>query len=166
MKSLALALFLLSSTAVAKTPWEAYLDHPTSANAERVQAIAYSTPIEGSYDADDLAILRLQVVAADPAAFGLAYRLDETSDGALAEELSAILADAIRPNPAFFLAQVKALDQPCAKFNVDVAGLEYVDRPDAQQYELEMRRQALASVASPSLAGVRDECLARLGAVH
>ena len=92
----------------------------------------------------------------------LTYRLYRNSDGALSEELSAILAGSVRPHPEFFLAEVNALKRPCSEFNVDVAGLEYVDRPLARQYELGMRRAALESVASKALRPVRTDCLATL----
>jgi len=166
MKRIAVLLLLVTTSALAKTPWETYLDEPSSRNAAHVESIAYSTPVEGGYDSDDLAILHLQVLAADPAAFQLADRLREKSDGGLAEELSAILASAIRPHPEFFLDQVRALKRPCSDFNIDAAGIEYVDRPVAQKYELHMRQVALASVAAKSLEKVRSECLARLATIR
>jgi hypothetical protein len=166
MKLVAILLLLASTTVAAKTPWETYLDEPSGHNAARVEAITYSRLVEGGYDADDLDILRLQVLAADPAAFRLTYRLYRGSDGGLSEELAAILASSIRPHPEFFLAEVEALKRPCSEFDVDVPGPEYVDRPLARRYELRMRRAALESVASKALGPVRTECLARLAAAR
>ena len=163
MRFLVVLLCFWATTSTAATPWETYLDEPTPANASRVEAITYSTPIQGGYDANDLEIIHLQVVAADEASFRLAYRLLRKSDGALAEERGAILAASIRPHPAFFLRQVVALKQSCSTFNADVAGLEYVDRPKASAYELHMRRLALASVHDKPLISARDQCLALLG---
>jgi hypothetical protein len=166
MKLAAILFVLFAPPALATTPWENYLAEPTPSNAAKVEAIGYSNPVRGDYDATDLEILRVQVVAADQAAFRLTYRLYEQSEGGLAEDLGAILADSIRPNPGFFLRQVAALKQPCTRFNVDVAGLEYADRPKAYAYELKMRAAAIASVQDPKLSAIRSECLAALaGAV-
>lgn len=164
MKSFAVLICLCSNFAAAGTPWERYLDAPTSANASNVDEIAYSTPKEFAYDSDELEILKLQVLAADPTAFTLAFRLYQKSDGGLAEELAAILASVIRPNPVFFLRQVAQLNQPCSKFNLGVPGLEYVDRLEAQAYELRMRRNSIAGVADTGLDHVRAECMALLPA--
>jgi hypothetical protein len=162
MKLPAILLVFLAPSAWATTPWENYLAEPTPYNASQVKAIGYSHPVQGGYDATDLEILKVQVVAADQAAFRLAYRLYKQSDGGLAEDLGAILADSIRPNPGFFLRQVAALKQPCNRFNVDVPGLEYADRPRAYAYELKMRTMAIASVQNPQLRAARSDCLAAL----
>jgi hypothetical protein len=162
MKRFAILLVLFSLPAYAATPWEQYLDRPSSHNALRVSVIGYSRPIDGGYDAADLEILKLQVIAGDAQAFRLAYRLSEKSDGALAEELGSIFAAAVRPNSAFFLRQVKALKHPCSRFDLDVAGLEYVDRPRASAYELAMRAAALRSVKAPELQTTRLDCLSVL----
>ena len=166
MKYLLLLAVFLSCSASAATPWERYLDEPTPLNASRVRSISYSTPTQGGYNSDDLEILRLQILGADPQAFRLAYRLYKLSDSGLAEELGAILASSIRPNPKFFLHQVAALKVRCSAFDVNVAGPEYVDRFEAQDYELKMRRVALASVKEKTLAGVRHDCLAQLEPAH
>ena len=161
MKYLALLAVLISCNAVAETPWERYLDEPSPFNASMVRSISYSTPVQGNYNSDDLEILHLQVLGADPQAFRLAYRLYKLSDGGLAEELGAILASSVRPNPKFFLQQVAALHVQCSAFNVNVAGLEYVDRNKAQAYELKMRHLALTSVKERSLIRARQDCLAQ-----
>jgi hypothetical protein len=158
-----LVLLPFSSSALAQTAWERYLDEPNAGNAGLVTTLAYSQPREGGYDAGDLEILKLQVLAGDPSAYALAFRLRSQADGGLAEDLGAILASAIRPHPEFFLRQVAALDASCAGFDIDVAGLEYVDRPGAQAYELHARVAAIAAIGDPSLQTVRANCLARLG---
>ena len=164
MKNLACALVFFASSANAATPWEDYLDEPTSANAALVTDISYSAAVAGGYYAHDLAILNIQVLAADPQAFRLAFRLYEKSDGGLAEELGAILAGVIRANPEFFLRQVKVLDRRCSDFQwiVNTAGLVYVDRPKARAYEIEKRKFALQSIADSSLFRLRDECASQL----
>lgn len=164
MKLLALALFMASLSASAKTSWEKYLDEPTTVNASRVSKMAYSTPIAGGYDAHDLEILRLQVLAADAQAFRLGYRLYKQADGGLAEDLGVILAGTIRSHPEFVLRQVAALKESCSSFEwvLNTPGLEYVDRPRAVAYELQMRQNALKSVRTSSLIGVRNQCLAQL----
>ena len=163
MKYLALIFALSTSVATAATPWESYLGEPSPTNAQRVTSISYTTPVQGGYDANDLEILKLQVIAGDAQAFRLGYRLYKSSDGGLAEDLAAILVSGIRPNPRFFLQQVAALKVSCSVFNVDTPGLEYADRAKAGAYEIEMRRLALASVKDKSLASVRQQCLTQIG---
>ena len=162
------ALLLLSCSlpAAGLTPWERYLDEPTPANAAAVRKIEYSPGRipRGGYDFGDLSILQNQVLAADPQAFRLAWRLYQASDGGLLEDLGAMLGHVIRPHPAFFLAEVDRAGVPCSRFTwiLQHEGLEYVDRPAAGRYELEMRRKALQSVTSRDLRTVRDQCLAAL----
>lgn len=164
MKLLAFTLFIASLHASAKTSWEKYLDEPTTANASRVLEIAYSTPMPGGYDAHDLQILRLQILAADAQAFRLGYRLYRQADGGLAEDLGVILAGTIRSHPEFFLRQVEAIKESCFSFEwiLNSPGLEYVDRPLAVAYELRERQHALESVRTSSLVDLRNQCLAQL----
>ena len=162
MKFIALLLVAFSYSAMAVTPWERYLNEPSASNASLVKAISYSVAKEGTYDSGDLEILKLQVLAADSSAYNLTFRLYNQADGGLAEELAAILAAAIRPHPKFFLQQVAMLDPSCSHFNVNVAGLEYVDRFSAQEYERRMRYSAIEAVHDSTLRTVRANCLTRL----
>jgi hypothetical protein len=162
VKYLSLLLALFPGFSAVTTPWERYLEEPSPTNASLVTKIEYSVPDEAAYSSDDLGILKLQVLAADESAFQLAFRLYGDSEGGLAEELGAILASTIRPNPEFFLSQASRLDQACRTLNVDAAGIEYVDRLAAQAYELRMRTAAIESVEVPALAKVKCSCLARL----
>lgn len=157
--------FLVASSwatnVLAATAWENYLDLPTPANAALVQTIEYSAPVMGGYDAGDLDILEAQIRAADAQAFRLAYRLYTKADGGLAEELGVMLGRVVRVHPAFFLAQVSALKVQCEKFKwpLNASGLEYVDRIEAQVYEINQRREALKSVTDENLISIRDQCI-------
>ena len=161
MDTIAILLFAAAVFAGFETPWEAYLALPTSENATVVSEIAYTTPRQGGYDADDLAILQTQVAAADSESFRLAFRLYQSADGGLAEELGTILAGAIRSHPRFFLQQVVVLDRTCQPFKwaLNSPGLEYADRPDAAAYELSARLASLNSVEDRELASVRANCV-------
>ena len=152
-----LIFFLLVHNACAETEWEKYLSNPTPQQAERVNIIE-TTEAGGN---DELQILQNQVLAQDSQAFRLAYRLYQNADGALAEDLGVLLARTIRAHPKFFLHQVKSLNIPCSKVSwvLNVPGLEYVDRENAQHYEIEMRKKALRGVNAKELVVVRDQCL-------
>ena len=154
-----LLLFWLHS-ACAETEWEKYLANPTPQQAARVTKVEASDKGDAGGD-DELQILQNQVLAQDSQAFRLAYRLYQSSDGGLAEDLGALLARTIRPHPQFFLQQVQLLNVPCSKLRwfLNMPGLEYTDRPNAKHYEIEMRKVALRSVTTSELAEVRDQCL-------
>ncbi len=164
MKMLVILLSAFVPAAMAVTPWETYLDLPTPQNASRVLKIAYTEPRLGDYDAGDLEILETQIAAQDSEAFRLGYRLYQSADGGLAEDLGVILSKSIRSHPTFFLQQVNALGGDCSRFRwvLNTPGLEYVDRELARAYEIKMRQVSLHSVKSKSLNKVRDRCLAQI----
>jgi hypothetical protein len=161
MRSLALLLCAWSTSALTATSWEVYLELPTPENAARVQALEYTAPVEGGYNADDLRLLEAQVRAADAQAFRLAYRLYIKADGGRAEELGVMLGEVTRAHPIFFLREVSALKIQCSslKWPLNAPGLEYVDRLSAQAYEIAQRRKALESVTDNNLVTVRNQCL-------
>jgi len=157
-------MVLCVHAACAETEWEKYLANPTPQQAERVNRIEASDngAAAGSYE---LQILQNQVLAQDGDAFRLAYRLFTSSDGGLAEDLGALLGRAIRVQPQFFLQQIQLLNVSCSDFVwvLNMPGLEYSDRADAQRYEIEMRKEALRSVMTAELVTVRDQCLGQFG---
>ena len=159
MRILCVIIFLFwLPTALAETEWEKYLAKPTPQQAARVNKIEFTDP---GNKHDGLQILQNQVLAQDSQAFHLAYRLYQSADVAESEDLGALLARTIRVHPQFFLRQIMSLNIPCSKvaWILNVPGLEYVDRPNAQHYEIEMRKKALRSVVSSGLSEVRDQCL-------
>ncbi len=89
-------------------------------------------------------ILALQVYAGDRESLRLAIRLRRKSDGAVLENLDAIIGHAIRAHPQLFLEEIKSAKiSACGIEGIVLdAGLEYCDRPKANQYELEMRFRA------------------------
>jgi hypothetical protein len=148
----------------AETPWEAYLSLPTPENASRVTKIEYTPgaiPDKHGYWAPHLGILTNQILGGDRESFRLAYRLRQHADGGLLEELTMVLNRAIRARPEFFLEEMSALhpNHATLKTILLMPGLEYVDLPEAQQYEISMRRDALAAVKSTKLRQFRDTCL-------
>ncbi len=147
-------------TACAETEWEKYLANPTPQQAARVNKVEASDKNEAGGD-DELQILQNQVLAQDGQAFRLAYRLYQSADGGLAEDLGALLARSIRVHPQFFLKQVVLLNIPCSKISwvLNVPGPEYTDRPRARLYEIEMRKKALRGVKTKELSGIRDQCI-------
>ncbi len=156
--------FLAAGVALGKTPWEVYLSNPTPNNASKVTRIEYTPgaiPKDYGYWAPDLDILQNQVLAGDVEAFRLAYRLLQKADGGLAEDLTMILSHTIRVRPAFFLRELSML-QPNARSLESILlmpGLEYVDRSEAQRYEIDMRIKAIESVSDETLKSYRDKCL-------
>ena len=148
----------------AKTPWESYLDVPSAENAKNVSSIEYTEgaiPKGYGYWAPDLEILKNQVIAGDRDAFRLTYKLMSESDGGLLEELVAILASSIRPQPEVFLREIGFLNpsEAILKGILSMPGLEYVDRINAQEYELLQRKKAISSVTAKDLAPVKEKCL-------
>ena len=159
-------MVLVSATAAAdQTKWEAYLALPSPENASRVAGIEYSPgaiPAGAGYLGTDLEILRLQVVAGDSEAFRLTYRLRAKADGGLLEGLTAILAQAIRPQAEMFLREMTSLGpSPSVLESVlMMSGLEYVDRPAAQKYEITMREKAITMVQNPQVRLIQEQCIA------
>jgi hypothetical protein len=148
----------------AETPWEAYLSLPTPENASRVNKIEYTPgaiPEKYGYWAPHLDILRDQILGGDRESFRLAYRLRQHADGGLLEDLTMVLGQAIRSRPEFFLEEMSALrpNHATLKTILLMTGLEYTDLPEAQQYEIRMRRDALAAVKNTKLRQFRDTCL-------
>ena len=155
---------LLCSSAFAGTPWGNYLSLPNSGNATKVLNIEYTPgtiPENYGYRSPDLAILRNQVLAGDKEAIKLTYRLIQKSDGGLLEDLIAILSSTIRARPEFFLIEMSKINpnQDILKFILLKPGLEYVDRRDAQEYEIKMREKALLSVSNSNVKAFKDICL-------
>jgi hypothetical protein len=101
------------------------------------------------------------VLARDREAFRLAVRLYRAADGGNAEDLGIILGRAARSQPEFFLREVAALNIPCSNLSwpLNSPGLEYVDRMEAQAYEIKQRKEALLSVRVFRLRRARADCL-------
>jgi len=164
-RSLVSALILLAWSSVsAETNWEKYLAYPSPEYATRVFKIEYSPNTYGAkhgYFAPDLDILRNQVLGRDTASFNLAVRLLKNTDGGLLEEVVALLASSIRPNPNLFLTEISnsEISDNLLKFVLKYPGLEYIDRMDARNYEIEMRRVAMLSVEEQSLQNIKEKCL-------
>lgn len=159
-----LVVLFISIPAFAETHWEEYLSHPTPDNAAKVVKIEYSPdaiPKNKGYWAPDLDILRNQVMGGDAEALKLTYRLIQKSDGGLSEALTVILSHTIRSRPEFFLKEMERLkpERLILKSIILMPGLEYVDRIDARQYEIEMRKKALSSISSKDTIIFRDTCL-------
>jgi len=155
-----LLLFLFFHSAFAETAWEKYLENPTPKQAALVNKVEASDQGNAGGDSE-LQILQNQVLAQDSEAFQLAYRLYKSSDGGLAEDLGALLARTIRAHPQFFLQQIALLKVPCTKLAwvLNTPGLEYTDRPNAKNYEMNMRKKALRGVQTRELADIRDLCI-------
>jgi hypothetical protein len=166
MKISIIILIVLAATRLvfAETPWEVYLSLPTPENATRVTKIEYTPGTISNkyrYWAPDLNIMGNQILGGDREAFRLAYRLLQKADGGLLEELTIVLSRVIRVRPGVFLEEMSALrpNRATLKSILLMPGLEYVDRREAQCYEIKMRRHALAVVENKTLRQIRDTCL-------
>ncbi|MEM1438279.1 MAG: hypothetical protein AAF680_00240 [Pseudomonadota bacterium] len=153
----------MCSTADGFTPWETYVGEPSPANARQVERISFSNADEDDYWSG-LLVLRIQVFAGDADAFKLTLRLLKQSDGALLEDLAQISGLSIRVQPRQFLVGVAAEELPKRLLETirNAAGEEYVDKPKARLYEMQMRRETLESIGDPSLQTIRDLCLSLL----
>lgn len=155
-----------------KETWLAYLNYPSSENADKVsrqlpsQGHVKYTGATDEHDAvnfvyDNLGMLSRQIYSGDRSAVRLGFRLFSVSDAAFSEELDIILGSLIRINPRLFL-EVLNENQWALKNNQGLLvnfGGDYVDRPNADELEISLRIAALRSVDDPSLAPLRDECL-------
>ncbi len=110
--------------------------------------------------------LQNQALAQDAQAFRLAVRLYRGADGDVAEVFGVLIGRVVRAQPTFFLQQVKALGFHCSvlEWPIQSPGLEYVDRPEASEHEIEQRIAGLRAVRRSSLASVKKQCLNVLGA--
>lgn len=107
-----------------------------------------------------VADLSARVDAGDAVAFKEILALAETTPpGDSLEHLAEIASHFVRANPNEFL-QAQALGEPC--FGVSFMGPDFADNPSARVSERSLRRAALQSVARPSLAAVKQQCIAEL----
>lgn len=107
-----------------------------------------------------VADLSARVDAGDTAAFLEVLALAEaTPPGEPLEHLAEIASHFVRANPTGFL-RAQTLGKPC--FGVSFMGPGFVDDPAARTKERSLRRAALESVSEPSLAAVKQQCLAEL----
>ncbi len=158
-------LFSFCASASAETLWEQYLAHPTPENAIAVNDVAYTSgaiPENYGYWAPDFLILKNQILGGDSASFNLALRLlAKSNGGGLHEELVGVVASAIRPKTNMFLKGVSNSDisNGTIEFILNFAGLEYVDRINARNFEIEMRQVAISLVKDKNLQAAKERCL-------
>jgi hypothetical protein len=164
-----LGALILSTAALAQTPWENYLELPTPDNAARVQHAVYTNPTSRDNRLfEDLLLLEIQVISADREAVRLAFRLFAESDGHYSETLCIMLGRLIRIDPALFLQELEDHRKQIPHIDDLLGGLlgnhgdAYVDRFRAREYETERRIKALMTVTDPRLKKLRDKCVAEL----
>jgi len=171
--ALGLSLFILIDVAnlarAEETAWEVYLNYPSSENASQVTSIQSSrgaSPSSGIGSSSELVILRLQIVAGDRQAFRMALRLASIADGGVLEDLYGLLATAIRPQPKMFLEEIEKMQVSTRVLEsvLSMSGPEYVDRFEAQKYELKMRRVALQSITQKHLKSTQKKSMQILDA--
>ena len=154
----ALAGIVAADPMEAQTPWEIYVQNPTPKNADAVATLSYST---GRFDEDDvdvdLDVLEAEVSAQDRSAVRLAFRLH--APGHYEETICVMLGRLIRANPRLFLEELKAAGIQDIVGNL---GFGFVDRDQAQRFEVDARINALKRVTDPSLKATRDRCIGML----
>jgi hypothetical protein len=156
---------LLSSAAFAQTPWETYLELPSSDNAARVLKTSYTDQASRvDHLFEDLLLLEIQVISMDLEAVRLAFRLLTESDGHYGEMLDIMLGRLIRIDPELFLRELKDSGNKITRLDALVGntGFPYVDRSRAREYETEKRIEALMTVIDPHLKVIRDKCVSEL----
>ncbi len=156
--------FPFSATA-ASTPWEEYLQRPTSERAVRVQNRTYSgTTVDPTQQEEDLRLLEVQVLSRDPEAIRLAFRFRATADGHIGEILDIMLGRLIRLDAQLFLRETLRAGAASRRLDslVGSCGPAYVDRSEAQSYERGRRIAALQAVSETALRPLRDKCIAAL----
>lgn len=163
--ALLFAVFLgATAGSFAATPWEDYLTQPSPGRAAKVQEWTYSvTPKDPASVELDLMLFELQVLARDPEAVRLAFRLRKKQDGHIAEMLDIMLGRLIRIDAPLFLRELqRAAPVTRPDSLVSNLGPEYVDRSSAQSYEISRRIEALRAVSDPRLREVRGWCIEEL----
>jgi hypothetical protein len=168
MRLLALPLLCaLSLNAHAVTDWERWLASPTAPNAQKVRAIEYggkATESEiGPRITRDLRALAKRVRAGEPTSLRLALQLtNTTAPGANLEDLHEMIGSAIQPHARQVLEALKNSPEIRSCPGAGFLGSSFVDQPERRKRELRARARAIESVAEPSLASHRKECLAAL----
>ena len=122
-----------------------------AASEEFYQALEHSLPTIG----------RL-IEGRNREAVRLAFDLRSACDGALLEDLDAVLTRLVRVDPTLFLSEVRAHGGKAA---IDVAaftGAAFVDQEEAKCAELNQRIRALESVHDDSLAALRDLAIEKI----
>lgn len=153
--------------------WEAYLNYPSSDNADKVTALLPDTGhisyIGGKGDESEidsvwnnLGTLEYQMYASDRSAVRLAFRLYSIADGAFAEELDIILGRLIRINARLFLEELKNNYRLALGLDGLVGNFGYEQHYGDDNLETTLRIEALKRVTNPKLKSIRDECIKAL----
>ena len=128
-------LTILAFAARSQTAWQQYVTLPSPENAAKVQVIAHDPPLPEK-------------------------QMLKNSDGALTEQLLAMLSRLVRPSPRLYL---QALSRNVLAGRIvygSVASLDeaFVDREEARRYEYQARIRALLSVKDRALRKERRAC--------
>jgi len=160
--------------------WKAFVNYPSSDNANRVYNLLPDQRYRGKDDPSvlekecrdsiykDLAILGNEVIGANREAVKLAFKLFTISDGAFSESICITLGDLIRINPEMFLEELKNHRKYVSRISTVLGNLGYVfvDRYEAHKYAINQRIKALKSVTNPMLSEMRLECLEVLNKIN
>jgi hypothetical protein len=161
-----------------------YSAKPSSENAERIIA---SLPDEFDYqnvnqkeweltldyldmiDGEPFRVLEKQIRKGNESAIRVAFRTQVITDGAVTEDLLAIISEAIRSNTSVFLEKLVPLrthDEHSVNFILerdrDIDTYTLIEDPPAREAfkkEIILRMKALKAVARPDLIEIRDYCL-------
>jgi hypothetical protein len=158
-------LLVISVVATAKaTPWEDYLKRPTPELASLVLAPTYSKDAGNERREKGLLILESRILAGEPNAVRLAFRIRSKLDGALAEGLDISLGRLIRIDAKMFLRELTraGVEQQRLDSLVGNLGPEFVDRTEAQALERTQRIKALRGVKDSHLKEARERCIMAL----
>lgn len=157
---------------------------PSSENAERILAslpnnfdnnnvnqeewertLNYLDMIDGT----PFRVLESRIRQGDESAIRVAFRTNIITDGAVTEDLFAIISEAIRSNPLVFLEELAALrasDEHGVNFilrqDSDIDTYTLAEDPpsrEAFKKEIILRMKVLKTVAQPNLVEIRDYCL-------
>lgn len=156
-----LALFAGNSLADGiSAAMDQYLRNPTNENAVRTIKYAEASREAVWLTSNDLMIIRNQIVSGGAASLRLVFAMIPSADGGNLEDLMALAAASIRPQPRQFLEEVQRakLRDSTLESILLMPGQEYVDRAEAKAFELAMRQRAINSVVRRELLTVRDRC--------
>lgn len=111
-------------------------------------------------------ILRNEIYYGNSVCLDIAIRLHEFSDGHYAEQLDETIGVLIRINPRLFLSKMneyrEIFEKDGRRWPVDILPPEYVDRLEAQAYEIEMRIKAIETVKDKCYAEIKTICIDQL----
>lgn len=172
-----------ASAVASKTPWleiahriSEYSAKPSPSTAISAANTISKTPVSFSNSAEEskandviytnetMLVLEQRVLMKERESVELAFRIKNIADGAFSEDIDVLLGQLIRIDPRLFLSELQRANVPLEGISglVGNLGEDYVDEPEKQCAEIDLRKKALSSVVQMPLQNTKEQAIKAL----